>query len=220
MTHEDVNQLSDSRLELRKRILSVAREAFMRHGIKSVTMDEIANLLSISKRTLYEVFRDKETLLIECIRCNQEEFRQFIAEVDRKSDNVLEVILKFYKRTLEIYHDTNKRYYEDLCKYPKLKALMHDTQIRESERRIQFFQKGKEQGIFRDDVNLEIVNELVKAQVDLLINTEICELFSFEEVYESIIFTYIRGVCTEKGQRILENFVNEHKKQEEQKSGK
>lgn len=213
MIHEDVNQFSENRMELRERILIIARNSFMEKGIKSVTMDEIANSLSISKRTLYEIFRDKETLLIECIRRKQEEFRNFLSEVDGESDNVLDVMLMFYKRTLEMYHSTDKRYFEDVVRYPKVRELMRDTQARESENRIRFFEKGRVQGIFRNDVNFEIVNELVWAQIDLLINTNICDRFSFDDVYESIVFTYIRGICTDRGQQILENLVREHKGQ-------
>ena len=55
------------RPELRERIIETAVKAFAAQGIKSITMDDIATSLGISKRTLYEVFPDKETLLEECI---------------------------------------------------------------------------------------------------------------------------------------------------------
>ena len=55
------------RLELRERIIDTALNSFATHGIKSITMDDIAAALGISKRTLYEVFADKESLLKECI---------------------------------------------------------------------------------------------------------------------------------------------------------
>ena len=54
-------------VELRERIITAATEAFTSKGIKSITMDDIAAALGISKRTLYEVFSDKESLLKECI---------------------------------------------------------------------------------------------------------------------------------------------------------
>ena len=51
---------------------------------------------------------------------------------------------------------------------------------------------------FRSDVNFEIVNLLVREQFDVLLNTDICNEYPFIEVYESIMFTYIRGISTEK----------------------
>ena len=65
------------RPELRERIIDTAVEAFSAHGIKSITMDDIATSLGISKRTLYEVFSDKETLLEECITEGQKEGMNF-----------------------------------------------------------------------------------------------------------------------------------------------
>ena len=53
--------------ELRNRIIDKAAVLFTRHGIKSVTMDYIASQMGISKRTLYENFKDKDQLLLECI---------------------------------------------------------------------------------------------------------------------------------------------------------
>ena len=58
---------NSQRVELKDRIIETASEAFTAHGIKSITMDDIAASLGISKRTLYEVFQDKESLLTQCI---------------------------------------------------------------------------------------------------------------------------------------------------------
>ena len=72
---------------------------------------------------------------------------------------------------------------------------------------------GIKQGIFSDDVNFAIVNLLVHEQLDLLMNTDICNKYSFLEVYEAIMFTYIRGISTEKGAKVLEDFITEYRKQ-------
>ena len=58
---------ASQKAELRERIIMTATEAFTLKGIKCITMDDIAAALGISKRTLYEVFADKESLLKECI---------------------------------------------------------------------------------------------------------------------------------------------------------
>ena len=62
-----------SRPKLREKIIDAAVTLFEKKGIKGVTMDDIASSFGISKRTLYEVFTDKETLLIECVRRGQAE---------------------------------------------------------------------------------------------------------------------------------------------------
>lgn len=87
---------STSRVELRERIILAAVELFTTNGIKSITMDEIAASLGISKRTLYEVFPDKETLLEECILKSQKDGDIFVKGVIETSSNVLEVLLRCY----------------------------------------------------------------------------------------------------------------------------
>lgn len=174
---------STSRVELRERIILAAVELFTTNGIKSITMDEIAASLGISKRTLYEVFPDKETLLEECILKSQ------------KDGDI-----------------TNKKFFEDIKKYPKAYQLMKNNRNRSSEDTVNFFKEGVKQGIFRDDVNFAIINLLVRDQLDLLMNSDICNEYSFLEVYESIMFTFLRGISTEKGARVLEDFICEYRK--------
>ncbi|WP_455591565.1 TetR/AcrR family transcriptional regulator [Bacteroides sp.] len=203
---------NSTRADLRDRIISTATEAFTTHGIKCITMDDIAASLGISKRTLYEVFQDKESLLMECILKDQRELGVFLEEVLASSKNVLEVILVCYQRSIERFHNTNKRFFEDLKKYPKVYEMMRNYRDKDSESTINFFKTGVSQGIFRDDVNFAIVNLLVHEQLDMLMNTDICKEHSFLEVYESIMFTYIRGISTEKGAKVLEDFIKEYRK--------
>ncbi|MDE6349370.1 MAG: TetR/AcrR family transcriptional regulator [Bacteroides sp.] len=203
-----------SRAQLRERIIEVAAESFSTSGIKCVTMDDIAASLGISKRTLYEVFSDKESLLEACILRDQEETDRFIVEILRESDNVLEVLLKVYQRSIEKFHGTNKSFFEDIKKYPKAYEAMRRDDHRNHEDAINFFRQGVEQGLFRDDVNFAIVGLLVRHQLDALLETDLCSRYSFLEVYESIMFTFLRGIATEKGALELENFIRGYRQRQ------
>lgn len=215
----DNEKEASSRVELRERIVVKAMELFRESGIKSITMDDIAASLGISKRTLYEVYRDKETLLKECILKSQLEMTDFLSQVLAKSTNVMEVILMCYQRSIEDFHKTNKRFFEDIKKYPKIYELMNNYRDRDSDSTIAFFKMGVEQGIFRSDVNFAIVNLLVREQLDLLMNTDVCKEYSFLEVYESIMFTYIRGISTERGAKVLDDFIIEYRESRLHSSG-
>lgn len=203
---------TSQRVELRERIITKATEAFTSNGIKCITMDDVAAALGISKRTLYEVFSDKESLLKECILKVQTDRDQYLLDVYERSNHVLEVILAVFQKSIEIFHQTNKRFFEDIKKYPKIYTMMQDRRESDTEKTISFFKTGVEQGIFRSDVNFAIVNLLVREQFDVLMNTEICKEYPFIEVYESIMFTYIRGISTEKGARVLNDFIQEYRK--------
>ena len=188
---------ASQRAELKERIIATATEAFTTKGIKSITMDDIAAALGISKRTLYEVFVDKESLLKDCILTVQAERDRYLQEVYEQSHNVLEVILAVFQKSIEMFHKTNKRFFEDIKKYPKVYNMMKERSESDSEKTMSFFMLGVEQGIFRSDV---------------LLNTDVCNEYSFIEVYESIMFTYIRGISTEKGAKVLEDFISEYRR--------
>ena len=159
---------ASQRAELKERIIATATEAFTTKGIKSITMDDIAAALGISKRTLYEVFVDKESLLKDCILTVQAERDRYLQEVYEQSHNVLEVILAVFQKSIEMFHKTNKRFFEDIKKYPKVYNMMKERSV--------------------------------------------CNEYSFIEVYESIMFTYIRGISTEKGAKVLEDFISEYRR--------
>ena len=93
------------RLELRERIIDTALNSFATHGIKSITMDDIAAALGISKRTLYEVFSDKETLLMECLLKAQREGDAYVKDVYGKG---FECIGSFVKTLPAEYREVSQ----------------------------------------------------------------------------------------------------------------
>lgn len=211
--NESDRKTNTAKQELKKRIVLAAMKAFTTNGIKGVTMDDVASDLGISKRTLYETFKDKEELLIECVKLQEEEKEAFGAKAVAESKNVLEVILKFYKLSIDIYQKINIRFFEDIRKYPKVNELIRQSREKNQCSVLAFFKSGVEQGIFRDDVNFEIVNILLREQMDFLHSAEIVRAYSFFEVYESIVFIFLRGISTEKGQKILDEFIDNYRKQ-------
>ena len=98
--------------------------------------------------------------------------------------------------------------------YPKACELLKCDNNRNHEDAINFFKQGVSQGIFRDDVNFAIIGLLVRKQLDVLMETDLCDRYSFLEVYESIMFTFLRGISTEKGAAELEIFIHDYRKRQ------
>ncbi|MDR0988824.1 MAG: TetR/AcrR family transcriptional regulator [Prevotellaceae bacterium] len=216
MKTEENPQEPTQRQELRNHILDMALQLFTSHGIKSITMDDIAASMSISKRTLYEVFADKETLLIACLQKSQHEADVYIKRVYDSSSNVMEVILRLYESSIERLHHFNKRFFEDLKRYPKVNELVEERRNRDTKEKMDFFKEGVAQGLFRGDINFAIMNDLVQGQLDLLMYTNLNTKYSFLEVYEAIMFTYLRGITTEKGANLLDTFIKAYRTNQKQ----
>jgi hypothetical protein len=75
-----------------------------------------------------------------------------------------------------------------------------------------FLQKGVAQGLFREDVNYEIIQFLIREQFNTLKSTDICHQYAPLEVFETIMLTSLRGISTQKGADELEKFVYEYRK--------
>lgn len=208
---KEQTQYPTVRQELREKIIIAAGELFAKEGIRSITMDDIATSFGISKRTLYELFSDKEDLLIECIRREMKLEEDYLREQAAKSLNVLEILLKRYQRSIELFHATSKKFFDDIKKYPRAYEQLRNRHNRTTEDSVNFFKEGVRQGYFRKDVNFPIVSFLVQSQMDILMESDICKTYSFLDVYESIMFTFLRGISTEKGLRELEIFINKYR---------
>ena len=198
--------------ELKQRIVLAAESAFTKSGIRNVRMDDLAVSLSISKRTLYELFRDKEQLLLEVVRCHWQDMSDYMAEIISRTEDVLEIIFAFYKRKMEELCSLNPSFLGDLCSYPSVLLFLWKKQKVSDEVAYRYFRKGMEQGIFRDDINFKIINEAMLMSMDLLIYSDIVEEYPLNEIYSEVTFLHIRGITTEKGLRLVDAFWDSMKK--------
>lgn len=204
------NKVANTKSELYERIIATAMNAFIKEGIKPVKMDDIANNLSISKRTLYETFKDKEELLFECVKRRQQQTREYMLSIYEKSNNILEVIFEFYFRHLENLRQVNYRFFEDIKKYPNVLGHMKKERDNNQKATVQFFQKGVEQGLFKDDLDMNIVIQLMNSQSDQLIKDDLGRIYPLDEIFKTLILIYIRGISTEKGNQILDELITEY----------
>lgn len=199
---------------VKEHVVLAAAKAFAEKGVKTVRMDDIAADLSISKRTLYELVRDKEDLLLDVMKLHRMEMQQFMTQVASKAENVLEVLLKFYQRSAQEFEKTNRKFFEDMEKYPKVRKYIEESRKENLDAAMEFYQKGVKQGIFRKDVNYDIVRAMVCGQMDVLIHSDLCKSYSLAEIYETVVIMHMRGISTEKGLKIVEDFLLNLKSEE------
>ena len=142
---------------IKEQIINTAFDLFSQYGIKSVSMDDVAKAAGISKRTLYESFEDKETLLIEGIDHNTESLGQYLTGLEKEPFNALEVILLFYEEMMKNPRWFNEKFYEDLKKYPKAQQKIEMNKARMGKRCMDLFTRGVKEGVFQEGINFEIM---------------------------------------------------------------
>lgn len=210
------NYVGIMNVSLKERVVAKASMLFMRNGIKSVTMDNIAGQMGISKRTLYENFRDKDELLMECFIYQSKEVQKEFEKIAVTCANSMELLLRIFFYTWRKLRNTNRNFYSDMKKYhPAISSLFEkdkEERVRNAE---QLLEQGKREGLIRPDLKIEIVLMLLGAQFEMLKNSEEFDTsrYSFIEIFETIFINFIRGIATTKGVAFIEEFISQNPKE-------
>jgi len=197
-------------MDIKERIINEAFSLFVKFGIRTVTMDQIAGHLGISKRTLYETFRDKNELLTVGI----EHFRKIkhdeAMEIIKKSDNVIESLYYIGKHGEEMRKSINPLFFEDIRKYyPEIHAGISDrNRSREYSIMLTMIKKGMNDGVFKKGLNPEIVNEFWHEIMNIFMNEEIFprDQYNQEDLIKNMIMPYLIGISTPKGQTLINQY--------------
>lgn len=191
-------------MQLRDRIVSAAFELFMKYGVRSVTMDQITGHLGISKRTLYEIFRDKNQLLREGLDYYSSIKMKDAKELIKQSDNVIETIYILARKGEEMKQQINPLFFEDIRKYhPDVHALITtDGRYRDYSLTYELLMKGIKDGLFKKGLDIELVNNFFHQVMNIVMNEEIFpkDRYTHEDIFSNIIMPYLIGISTEKGQ--------------------
>lgn len=200
---QEITEQSGYRRQLREKILDVAARAFMEKGIKAVKMDDISNALSISKRTLYEVYGDKESLLFEVVRHTDQRRKSHLREYSQQSHHVLEIILEAYRQRVTESFGVTPLFYADISRYPRIVSYMEAEHKKNRADFKQFMRRGVEEGFFRPDVDYDMLPHLFDAIGRHVQREELFKVYSLKEIFATLLLVPLRGISTEKGLQVL-----------------
>lgn len=203
----DMEENRPTRAQMRQHIVKTASKAFHTNGIKSVTMDDIAHLLTMSKRTLYQLFHDKEELILACFMINAGEDLKRIEQILEETDNVLEVLLRAFAFKMEEIGQINPSFFADLMKYPRVVEFHRKRRGREVRTGVEFMNRGKEQGIFRPDIDFNIIIPFMQQQMDLFMGDPAFANYSLQHLFANTLMIMLRGCTTPKGAALMDAFM-------------
>ncbi|MBP3511949.1 MAG: TetR/AcrR family transcriptional regulator [Prevotella sp.] len=192
---------------MKDKILETAMSLFVKKGIRAVKMDDIANMLSISKRTLYEVYSDKEHLLYEGIRMYQDRNHEQMKEIAARSSNVMDVILQAYKLNMESFKETAPVFFDDLEKYPAIREYFEKEKKNTRTQFVDFLRRGIEERYFRDGINLELIAHMFDAQGKYVMSAQLYRHYPMDEIWQNLVLVSLRGICTAEGVKVLDAFL-------------
>ena len=197
-------------MELKDRILESTNELFYQYGVKSITMDDIANHLGISKKTIYEVFKNKKELVKQIVEMNLN-FTE--SEIELKLNNSLDAIDAVMQITAAIggmLERMNPKLLYDLQKYHsnawKLFVKFKNDFLTEIV--IKYLRRGKREGVFRPDMKLKVLAKIRIEQIESLLNPQLFppDEFTVKELMEESAKHFIIGVTTLKGHKLFNSY--------------
>lgn len=191
-----------------KNILKKVKDLYFRYGIKSVTMDDVSRELGISKKTLYQYVVDKNDLVVKVVDLELDESCCSLDTLFNDEINAIEQLFDAHKYVHQMMKDYSPVSDYDLKKYyPDIFRKLHKVRReRMYEVMLTNLRKGKKEGLYREELNEDI---LAKLHVSRIENAFDSELFTTEEktsmkvFYEFFIY-HIRGIANENGIKLLE----------------
>lgn len=199
--------------EKEQKIIAGAGEVFMKYGIKSVNMDDIAKNLGVSKKTLYKYVKDKNDLLGKALTMHCQVEEMAIAEIRDKDHNAIDEMLEIAQYFTELLQQIHPSIHFDLERYhPEVwKEMMTNQHAMVYKCMAGNLEKGIKEGLYREDLNVDVIAKIYMAKMDVTFDSTIFppKEISFSEVYREYFRYHIRGIASEKGITYLKKKVKE-----------
>lgn len=201
-------EINEYRKELKSRIIDYAMGEFYKRGVRAVKMDEISQGLHVSKRTVYEIFGDKEELLLAGLKIKSLEMREKLETYScNVAHNVVDIIGYFYKLQMEVNSMVGVAFYEEIHRMPRVIEFFKQEHEREFADRVKFLKAGVEERLFCQDIDYSLTMELLSASMSEIMRNQIYKKYSMQQIFDNFFLVIIRGFCTERGAALLNKVI-------------
>ena len=203
-------------MEAKERILVKANELFNRYGIRSVSMDDIAAQLGMSKKTLYQYYTDKDELVHAVFDVALTTNRNNCLDCTKKGDNAIHEIFLSFDIMEEMLKTMNPSLLFDMQKY-------HPSAYKKFEEFKGSFlykiikanlERGVKEELYRDDIDTDTLTRYRLYSVLLSFNPEVFPTIKTNPAYieQQLIECFVYGLATPKGYKLIEKYKNQRTK--------
>lgn len=195
-----------------KIVVKKSSALYSKYGIKSISVDDVAFMLGISKKTLYEIIENKNALIHKVVEANLDKFYEKVVQTTENDDDIFYCLCKTYLSIIKEVKKVNPSYFYDLKKYhnSQYKKIIDFRDNKLYQVVADCIQRGVESGIFRNDLDVKYVyfNQMYKVSILAFGSVFECpESFSVQVVYK-LILNDIRGITTLKGHKIFDQIYD------------
>ncbi|MFY0712373.1 TetR/AcrR family transcriptional regulator [Seonamhaeicola sp. NFXS20] len=197
---------------MREKIIHKAGELFLNYGFKSITMDDIANNLGISKKTIYVHFSNKTKLIQATTMRLFESISNGIACICELNKNPIEEIYSIKQFVMEhLKNEKSSPQYQLQKYYPKiynsLKNKQFDVMLGCVKKNLE---RGVAEGLYRKNINIDFISRMYFNSMTIIKDNNLFpkDKFTMPMLMDNYIEYHLRGICTHKGLEILNDHIN------------
>ncbi len=194
-------------MEIKEKILSEAFRLFLRKGIKSVSMDDIAVQLGVSKKTIYKWYQNKDEVVEAALEAYLADMDQDCARYPLEAQNAIDELFSIMSMIRQKLAGVHPSVFYDLQKYhPQAYQLWtnHKNNVIRGQI-IDNIKRGISEGLYRTDLNIEIMAQMRLLQTEHLFNPEFFspEVFDVQQVQLAVLEHFMLGIATLKGHKLI-----------------
>lgn len=203
---------ASNRQQVKEKIRCTALRMFHERGIRLVKMDDIAAALSMSKRTLYELYANKMELLEDVLELQFNMSRERMRRELKPNASTMDILMLALKISIEEMRQTSTAFLDDLHRYPEARRMLDVLEKRRDKETNKFFWQGVREGYFLPDVNYRLVYDIARTfrEQTMFYRKD----YDVREVWITLVRMLLRSVCTLKGIRELDEFLENKVKTE------
>ena len=208
-------------MEPKERILHKSHELFNRYGLRSVSMDDIASQLGMSKKTLYQYYTDKDELVQAVFTEVLQQNRECCQQDKEQAENAIHEVFIAFDRVREMFASMNPAVLFDMEKYhpamfSKFNEFKNDFLYGMIKANLE---RGKQEEIYREDIDVDIITRFRISTLMLAFNTDVfptnrTQLIHIEQQLQE---HFLYGLATTKGQKLIQKYKNQRTKNETDK---
>ncbi|MBX3241152.1 MAG: TetR/AcrR family transcriptional regulator [Chitinophagaceae bacterium] len=198
---------------MQERIALKAQDLFLKYGIRSISMDEIASQLGISKKTIYQYYADKDDLVMTVIDAMLADNEGECFNTHKLSENPVHEIFVALNMMQDLLKVMNPTIVYDLQKYhPAAYKKLSDHQNKFLYRLIvENLEEGKKQQLYRPEMDIDMIARFRLVSVFMMFNpdfTSSLRKHTLVAIMEEITIHFLYGITTSKGQKLIQKYLN------------
>lgn len=195
---------------MKEKIIARSGELFLKYGVRSVTMDDIARELGVSKKTLYQYVDNKKDLVNQVLLQHLENEKVAMEALQQTSKNAIDEMIAIGRYVRQLLLQVNPSAIYDLQKY------YHESWsfVKQTNDQAIYtiltknMEKGIKEGLYRNDINVDVIAKFYVGRADLLLDTDLFPITKYNrtQLHQEFIHYHLRAIASEEGAKLLEKY--------------